>query len=373
MIVGVPKEIKDNENRVAATPAVVHDLKRYGHRIRIESGAGVGSGISDDEYRGAGAEIVSAYEAWCSDLVLKVKEPQPQECGYFHSGQIIFTYLHLAAAPELTIAMMQAGVVGIAYETVQTPDGGLPLLMPMSEVAGRMAVQMGAQYLEKAHGGRGVLLGGVPGVPSAEVVIIGGGTVGANAARIALGMGAHVTIIDIDIDRLRYLTDVFHGNLITVVSNSYNIARAVRYADLLIGAVLVPGAKAPHLVTADMVATMKPSSVIVDVAVDQGGCIETIDHATTHSDPVYVRHGVIHYAVANMPGVVPRTSTFALTNATHPYVMTLANQGLAAVTSSTALALGINVLNGALVYKAVADAHRLTYTPLADVLEKAGR
>jgi alanine dehydrogenase len=250
----------------------------------------------------------------------------PEEYCYFREGQLLFAYLHLAACPELTGELMQAGVQAIGYETVQLPNGSLPLLVPMSEVAGRMAVQIGARYLEKAEGGRGVLMGGVPGVPPAEVVIVGGGNVGANAARIALGLGAHVTILDRNIARLRYLTEVFPGNLTTVMSNTYNIERSVGYADLLIGAVLIPGAKTPHLVEERMVRSMKPGAVIVDVAVDQGGCIETVDHATTHSNPIYIKYGVIHYAVGNMPGAVPRTSTFALTHATHPYIMTLADR-----------------------------------------------
>ncbi|MBO2521073.1 MAG: alanine dehydrogenase [Firmicutes bacterium] len=372
MIVGVPKEIKDQENRVGMTPAGVEELvRRHGHRVLVERGAGEGSGIPDEEYAACGAEIVeSAEEVYArAELIVKVKEPLPSEYPFLREGQVLMTFLHLAPEPELTRTLLQRGVIGIAYETIQRPGGSLPCLMPMSEVAGRMAVQVGAKFLEKAMGGRGVLLGGVPGVPPAEVVIVGAGTVGASAAKIALGMGAHVTLIDINGDRLRYLAEVLHGNLITVMSNRYNIERAVRYADLLIGAVLVPGAKAPILVTDEMVQQMKPGSVIIDVAVDQGGCIETVDRATTHSHPTYVKHGVVHYAVPNMPGAVPRTSTLALTNATLPYVVEVANLGPAeAARRNPALAHGVNVWRGHVVHRAVAEAHSLPYTPLDEVL-----
>ena len=368
MRVGIPKEIKDNENRVAATPGVVTDLVRRGHKVLVEAGAGLGSGITNAEYAASGAELVDAATAWQADMVVKVKEPMPEEHKYFYPGQCIFTYLHLAADKELTLAMLNAKVAGVAYETIQLENGTLPLLAPMSEVAGRMAVQEGARFLEKSVGGRGILMGGVPGVPPAEVVIIGAGTVGAGAAKIALGMGANVTLLDTNIERLRFLADVYHGHLVTLASNSHNIATAVKSADLLIGAVLVPGARAPHLVTEAMIASMNPGAVVVDVAVDQGGCIETVDHATTHSDPVYIKHGIIHYAVANMPGAVARTSTYALTNATHPYILQLADNGTAAIKAQAPLAKGVNVIGGALVYEAVAKAHGLPYVPLAQVL-----
>ena len=371
MVIGVPKEIKPGEARVAIVPAGVEELVRRGHRVLVQTGAGRGSGISDEEYRAAGAVICQdAGEVYAqAELVLKVKEPLPSEWPMLRPGQVLFTYLHLAPDRALTQALLERGVVGIAYETIQLDDGSLPLLTPMSEVAGRMAVQVGAQYLERVHGGRGILLGGVPGVPAAEVVILGAGTVGYNAARIALGLGAHVTVLDINVARLRYLEEILHGNLITVVSNRYNIERAVRYADLLIGAVLIPGARAPKLVTEEMVRSMKEGAVIVDVAVDQGGCIETVDRATTHDDPVYVKHGVIHYAVANIPGAVPRTSTYALTNCTLPYVLELAERGWRdAVTANPALGRGVNVAAGQVTHRAVAQAHGLPYVPLEKVV-----
>lgn len=362
----------DHENRVGMTPAGVEELvKRYSHQVLVQKSAGEGSGIADDVYAAAGAEIVSeAAEVYArAELIVKVKEPLPAEYEYLREGHIVMTFLHLAAFPELTRFLADRGVIGIAYETIQRADGSLPCLMPMSEVAGRMSVQIGAQHLEKVKGGRGVLLGGVPGVPPAEVVIIGAGTVGANAARVALGMGAHVSLIDINAERLRHLEDVLHGKLMTVMSNRFNIERAVGYADLLIGAVLVPGAKAPTLVTEDMVKKMKPGSVIIDVAVDQGGCIETIDRATSHTSPTYVKHGVVHYAVPNMPGAVPRTSTYALTNATLPYVLEVANRGYReAARSNPALAKGFNVCHGRVVHRQVAAAHGLEYTPLEEVL-----
>lgn len=371
VVIGVPKEIKPGEARVAIVPAGVEELVRRGHRVLVQTGAGRGSGISDEEYRAAGAVIFQdAGEVYAqAELVLKVKEPLPSEWPMLRPGQVLFTYLHLAPDRALTQALLERGVVGIAYETIQLDDGSLPLLTPMSEVAGRMAVQVGAQYLERVHGGRGILLGGVPGVPAAEVVILGAGTVGYNAARIALGLGAHVTVLDINVARLRYLEEILHGNLITVVSNRYNIERAVRYADLLIGAVLIPGARAPKLVTEEMVRSMKEGAVIVDVAVDQGGCIETVDRATTHDDPVYVKHGVIHYAVANIPGAVPRTSTYALTNCTLPYVLELAERGWrGAVTANPALGRGVNVAAGQVTHRAVAQAHGLPYVPLEKVV-----
>ncbi|ABB14509.1 MULTISPECIES: alanine dehydrogenase [Carboxydothermus] len=371
MIIGVPKEIKNNENRVAITPAGVEALVAAGHKVVIENNAGLGSGITNEEYIKAGAEILpTAADVFAAaDMIMKVKEPLPPEYPLFKEGQILFTYLHLAPEPELTRALMEKKVVAIAYETIQLPNGSLPLLTPMSEVAGRMAVQIGARFLEKPQGGRGMLLGGVPGVPPAEVVIIGGGVVGTNAAKMAMGMGAHVTILDKSADRLRYLDDIFFGKITTMMSNSYNIAEAVKKADLLIGAVLIPGARAPKLVTEEMVKTMKPGSVIVDVAIDQGGCVETIDRVTTHQDPIYVKHGVVHYAVANMPGAVPRTSTFALTNVTLPYALAIANKGWErAVREDRALALGVNVLDGKVTCKAVADSLGLPYTPLEEIL-----
>lgn len=370
MIVGIPKEIKNNENRVAITPAGVTALVQSGHEVRIETNAGLGSGFTDDDFRAVGATIVpTAADAWAADMVMKVKEPLPQEYGFFREGLILFTYLHLAPEPELTKALMEKKVVAIAYETIQLDNGALPLLMPMSEVAGRMAVQIGAQFLEKPYGGKGVLLGGVPGVPKGEVVIVGGGIVGTNAAKMAVGLGANVTILDISADRLRQLDDLFQGRVQTLMSNSFNIANAVKKADLLIGAVLIPGARAPRLVTEEMVKNMAPGSVIVDVAIDQGGSIETIDRITTHDNPTYVKHGVIHYAVANMPGAVARTSTLALTNVTMPYALQLANKGYVdAILSNAALAKGVNVIEGKVTYKAVAEAHGVPYVPLQDVL-----
>lgn len=371
MIIGVPKEIKQGENRVAMTPAGVEELSKSGHTVIVERGAGAGSGIADEDYEAAGANMAedgrTVYER--GELIVKVKEPEPHEAAWLRPGQILFTYLHLAAVPELTRTLMERRVTAIGYETIQTDDGALPLLTPMSEVAGRMAVQIGAHLLEKTRGGRGVLLGGVPGVPPADVVIIGAGNVGAGAARITLGMGANVTLIDINTDRLRYLQETLHGNLITVMSNRFNIERAVKYADLLIGAVLVPGARAPQLVTEDMVRQMKPGSVIVDVAIDQGGCIATADRVTTHDNPTFVKHGVIHYAVANMPGAVPRTSTMALTNATLPYVQRLAARGFeAAVRADASLAKGVNCYAGHVTQSGVAEAHGLPYTPLHELL-----
>ncbi len=367
MIVGVPKEIKTLENRVAMTPGGVASLVKRGHEVLVQKGAGTGSGLSDAEYEAAGAKLVSVDEAWGAEMVVKVKEPIAPEYKYLRPDLILFTYLHLAAAEELTKAMLDSGVTGIAYETVQTADGALPLLVPMSEVAGRMATQEGAKYLEKSFGGRGVLLGGVPGVEPAEVVIIGGGTVGINAAKIAVGMGARVTILDVNHARLQYLDDVFSGRLVTLTSNEANIKEALKRADVLVGAVLIPGAKAPHLVTRDMLPLMKEGSVIVDVAVDQGGCVETIK-PTTHAEPTYVVDGVVHYGVANMPGAVPRTSTFALTNQTLPYAIELAEKGLAALGEDPALLRGLNTYKGKLTYAAVAEAFGLPYTPPAEAL-----
>jgi len=370
MIIGVLKEIKNNESRVAITPAGVEVLSKAGHNVIIEDQAGKGSRISNEDYIAAGAIIISspAEVFRIADMIMKVKEPQPQEYNLFKEGQILFTYLHLAAEPELTQALLTKKVAGIAYETIQLENGTLPLLTPMSEVAGRMAVQIGARFLEGPEGGKGMLLGGVPGVPPAEVVIIGGGIVGTNAAKMALGMGAHVTVLDKNTERLRYLDDIFANRITTITSNTYNIANAVEKADLLIGAVLVPGAKAPRLVQEEMVKSMEPGSVIVDVAIDQGGSIATIDHVTTHKDPVYERFGVIHYSVANMPGAAARTSTYALTNATLPYALELANKGLDALKDNVALSLGVNVYEGKVTYAAVAKALNLEYTPLSELI-----
>ena len=365
MIIGVPREIKPGEERVALTPAGVRALVQAGHRVLVERGAGLGSSIRDEEYTREGATTAVSDEVWAqAELVLKVKEPLPQEYPRLRAGQVVFTYLHLAAVPELAQALKAADGIAIAYETVQRADGSLPLLAPMSEVAGRLAVQEGAFYLAKAHGGRGILLAGVPGVPPGNVVVLGAGTVGVNAARIALGLGADISILDINLDRLRAVDDLFHGRVITLVSNSFNIDQVLRRADLLVGAVLVAGARAPVLVTKEMVATMKEGSVIVDVAVDQGGSIETI-RPTTLLDPTYVVSGVVHYGVANMPALVPRTSTFALTNATLPYVLALAGRGpVEAVRRDPALARGVNVWRGRLAHPVVAEALGEPATPL---------
>ncbi|GED66579.1 alanine dehydrogenase [Brevibacillus reuszeri] len=372
MIIGVPKEIKNNENRVGLTPAGVSSYKQAGHRVLVESSAGLGSGFGNEDYVAAGAEILqTAAEVWSqADMICKVKEPLPAEYPYFRENQILFTYLHLAPEKELTEQLIAKKVVAIAYETIQMDDGSLPLLIPMSEVAGRMSVQIGAQYLQKQEGGKGVLLSGVPGVLPGRVVIVGGGIVGTNAAKMAVGLGANVTLLDINANRLRELDDMFAGRLQTLISNHYNIAEAVRQADLLIGAVLIPGARAPRLVTEEMVKTMSAGSVIVDVAIDQGGSIETVDRITTHSDPTYVKHGVVHYSVANMPGAVPRTSTIALSNVTLPYGLLLAGKGYrAAISHHRALARGVNVLNGHIVYEAVAKSLQLPYTPLDDIMQ----
>ncbi len=370
MDIGIPKEIKSNENRVAITPAGVKSLTNHGHTVFVEQGAGLGSRISDDEYKQAGATILPVAEVWAkSEMIIKVKEPLPQEYGFFRENLILFTYLHLAPEPELTKALLDKKVVGIAYETVQLPNNSLPLLAPMSEVAGRMATQIGAQLLSKPYGGVGILLGGVPGVKAGKVTIIGGGSVGTGAAKIAIGLGAHVTILDTNMDRLRYLDDIFGSRVQTLASNPLNIAESVRESDLVVGAVLIPGAKAPKLVTTDMVKSMHPGSVIVDVAIDQGGSVETIDRITTHDNPTYEAYGVIHYSVANMPGAVPRTSTFALTNVTIPYALTLADKGWKkACKDDTALAKGINTCQGHICYKAVAEAMDMPYTPVETVL-----
>lgn len=369
MVVGVPREIKPGEQRVALTPAGAQALVERGHRVLVECQAGAGSGFRDDEYAKVGAVPASVGEVWAeADLVLKVKEPLGEEHGRLRAGQVLFTYLHLAPAPELTGVLRRAGVIALAYETVQRADGSLPLLTPMSEVAGRLAVQEGAFYLGRAHGGRGILLSGVPGVPRGNVVILGAGTVGVNAAKAAVGLGADVAILDVNVDRLRWADDLFRGQVVTLYSSSYNVAEVVRRADLLIGAVLVPGARAPRLVTEAMVATMKEGAVIVDVAVDQGGCVETI-HPTTLLEPVYRVSGVVHYGVANMPALVPRTSTFALTNATLPYVLALADLGVVrAVREDPVLARGVNVWRGAVVHPGVAASLGEAPTPLDRLL-----
>ncbi|MDG0875222.1 alanine dehydrogenase [Paenibacillus thiaminolyticus] len=359
MKIGVPKEIKTNERRVALTPSGAHALVQDGHQVILERGAGVGSGFEDEEYARVGAAIApEAGAVWGeADLIVKVKEPLPEETAFFRSNQTLFTYLHLAAVPYLAEALIQSGTCSLAYETVQLPNGKLPLLTPMSEIAGKMSVQIGSHLLESYVGGRGVLLGGVPGVPPEEVVIIGGGAVGTNAAKIALGMGARVTILDLNIDRLRELDDLFEGRVTTVVSQPFYVEEAVRHADLLVGAVLVPGAKAPRIVSEAMVKQMKPGSVIVDVAIDQGGSIATMDRVTTHEHPTFVKHGVIHYAVANMPGAVPRTSTLALAHATLPYVRKLASLGLEeAIHRAPELRGGLTTYEGGIVHRVVAEA-----------------
>jgi len=371
MIIGVPKEIKTAENRVGATPAGVDMLVKAGHKVLIEKEAGAGSGFSDKEYRQAGAKIVpTAADAWEAEIVLKVKEPIEPEIQFFREDLLLFTYLHLAnpKLDNLTRHLVEKKVIAVAYETVELADGMLPLLEPMSEVAGRMSAQVAAHYLEKPSGGRGKLLGGVPGVVPCTVVVIGVGTVGRNAVEMALGMGASVTALDLRIDRLRHLSEIFSGNLVTLSSNPHSVAEAVKRADVVIGAVLVTGARAPRVVTREMVRSMRPGSVIVDVAIDQGGCIET-SRPTTHTDPIYVEEGVIHYCVTNMPGAVPRTSTYALTNATLPYALQLANRGFVeAVKSNATLAKGVNVYKGEITCEGVASAHGLECTPLEMLL-----
>jgi alanine dehydrogenase len=363
MIIGVPREIKANENRVSLVPVGAQTLKRQGHTVLVEHNAGAGTGFDDDSYAAAGAQIIPTPQEIYSraDMIMKVKEPLAPEYFLIRKGQIVFTYFHFASSKELTEAMMRTRCTAIAYETVQKSDGSLPLLIPMSEVAGRMAPQEGAKYLEKAMGGRGILLGGVPGTEPGDVVVIGGGIVGTNAAKIAAGLGARVTILDNNLYRLRYLEDVMPKNVTTMMSNHYNILKCVRKADLTIGAVLIPGAKAPHLVTRDMLKEMKPGSVIIDVSVDQGGCVETCK-PTTHENPTYVVDGVLHYCVANMPGAVPFTSTVALTNATLPYAAEIAGKGFAQALSTNAeLRLGLNMFDGKITYKGVADAFGLPW------------
>ena len=365
MRVGIPTEIKVQEFRVGITPAGVHALKEAGHTVLVQKGAGLGSMITDEEYVAAGAQMVAtAKECWDCDMVVKVKEPLAPEYDLFHEGLILYTYLHLAPEPALTKALLEKKVIGIAYETVQFDNGFLPLLAPMSEVAGRMATQVGAQMLTKIEGGMGLLMGGTAGVQAAHVVILGAGTVGLSAAKVAMGMGARVTILDSNLFRLRQIDDLFGGRIQTLASNAFNIAAATKDADLLVGSVLIPGALTPKLVTEAMVKTMKPGSAIVDVAIDQGGCFET-SRPTTHEDPVYYVDGILHYCVANIPGAVPYTSTLALTNATLPYAIQLADKGWRrACRENRELELGLNIVQGKVVYKPVADAWGLDYEPL---------
>jgi alanine dehydrogenase len=368
MLIGLPKEIKDNENRVGLTPGVVKALTKRGHRVLVQSGAGEGSAVSDAEYQAAGAEIVShAADAWAAQLVVKVKEPVAAEYGYLRHDLLLFTFLHLASNPPLTEVLLASATTAIAYETVQVA-GSLPLLTPMSEVAGRMATQVGAVYLQKSHGGRGVLMGGVPGVASAQVAVLGAGIVGMNAARVAVGMGAQVTVLDISHDRLKYLDDLYCGQLHTRISNEDNLEEVLYQADLVIGAVLIPGGRAPWLITREMLPNMRKGAVIVDVAVDQGGCVETT-RPTTHSNPTYEVDGIVHYCVANMPGAVPRTSTFALNNQTAVYIMQLADQGLAAIKLNAALQSGLNTYRGSVTYAAVAAAFNLPCLEVLAVLD----
>ena len=369
MIIGVPKEVKDHETRVGIIPGSVTALREAGHQVLVQAGAGTGSSIPDDEYKHAGATILpDAAQIWQADLVVKVKEPQPAEYPFFRPGLVLFTYLHLAPLPELTAELLKTRVSSIAYETIRESDGSLPLLTPMSEVAGRMAVQVGAQYLEAPNGGRGILLGGVPGVKPSNVVILGGGVVGHNAAKMAVGLGARVTIIDRSLNRLRELDDIYSSQIVTLASNSWTIRESLRHADLVVGAVLIPGASAPRLVRRDMLAVMKKGSVMVDVSIDQGGCFET-SRATTHTDPVYVVDGVLHYCVSNMPAAVPHTSTFGLTNATAPYLMALASHGLEdACRRSEAIRQGVNTYQGHITYAGVAESQGRPWKELSAVM-----
>lgn len=370
MIIGVPKEVKNNENRVALTPAGTQELVKRGHTVYVQRSAGIGSGFEDESYADAGAKLISdAAEVFeRAEMIMKVKEPVEQEWGLVREGQLLFTYFHFASYEPLTRAMVNSGAICLAYETVERADGSLPLLIPMSEVAGRMAIQEGAKYLEKPLKGRGVLLGGVPGVKPAKVLILGGGIVGTNAAKIAAGMGADVTIVDVNLHRLRYLDDVMPKNVRTMMSNEYGIRELVKDHDLIVGAVLIPGAKAPRLITRDMLKLMRPGTVLVDVAVDQGGCIETCT-PTTHENPTFIIDDVVHYCVANMPGAVPYTSTLALTNATLPYAVRLANYGWKKSCSENPdLKLGLNIIEGKVVYKAVADAFSLPYHDVSTFL-----
>jgi alanine dehydrogenase len=370
MIIGIPKEIKEGENRVALTPAGAHALVRAGHTVLVEENAGQASGLSDDEYVRESAQIVSSNKEIFSsaDLVVKVKEPLPVEWPLLREGQILFTYLHLASSEVLTRALLERRIIAVAYETVQDKYGRLPLLVPMSEIAGRMSVQVAAQYLESNYNGRGILLSGVPGVPAAEVVILGCGIVGLNAAKIAVGLGAHVTVFDVSHDRLKYIDDIMSGRVTTVYSTSYAIKAATVWADVLIGAVLVTGARAPLLVTHEMVSRMKPGAVIVDVSIDQGGCVETI-RPTTHKEPVYLVHNVVHYAVPNIPATVPRTSTYALTNATLPHIEEIASKGIRkAVSDNPLLSSGINCAGGVVTHQAVAESFQMKWKPWNKVI-----
>jgi alanine dehydrogenase len=370
MIIGVPKEIKNNENRVAVTPAGITEFRKHGHTIYVQTEAGKGSGFSDEQYAEAGATILSTIEEVyaAADMIVKVKEPIESEYSLIKENQLLFTYFHFASSEPLTHAMIERKAVCLAYETVERTDRSLPLLIPMSEVAGRMAVQEGAKYLEKPMGGFGILLGGVAGVKPANVLVLGGGIVGTQAAKMAAGLGANVTIVDISLARLRYLEDIMPANVDTVMSNEYNIRELVQSSILIIGGVLIPGAKAPSLITKDMLKLMKPGTVMVDVAIDQGGCFET-SHATTHEDPIYEVDGVVHYCVANMPGAVPYTSTLALTNATLPYALQLANKGWkTACADNEELRKGLNVVNGKVVFKGVSDAWNLPFTAVSEML-----
>lgn len=370
MVIGVPKEIKNNENRVALTPAGVTELRKHGHTVYVQVNAGESSGFEDEEYIAAGAQMLPTIEDvyGIAEMIMKVKEPIASEYNLIKENQLLFTYFHFASSDELTQAMLAKKAVCLAYETVERPDRSLPLLVPMSEVAGRMAIQEGAKYLEKPLKGRGILLGGVPGVKPANVLVLGGGIVGTQAAKMAAGLGAHVTIMDVSLPRLRYLSDIMPPNVQTMMSNEYNIREMIKVCDLIVGAVLIPGAKAPHLITRDMLSLMRPGTVLVDVAVDQGGCIETC-RPTTHEDPTYIIDGVVHYCVANMPGAVPYTSTVALTNATLPYALQLADKGWQqACRDNKDLQLGLNVVDGKVVYKGVADAFGMPLTPVSDVL-----
>jgi len=367
MKIGIPKEIKAQENRVSVIPSGVMSFVDAGHEVYIEKDAGIGSGFTDEEYVKAGGQILdTAKEVYdAADMIYKVKEPLESEYGYLREGQILFTYLHLAPDVSQTRALIDAKVTGIAYETVQLENGFLPLLSPMSEIAGRMSVQVGAYLLQKANNGSGILLGGVPGVAPGHVVIIGGGIVGINAAKMAVGLGARVTILDVSVERLNYIHDILSTRVVTLMSNSYNVSKAVAEADLVIGAVLIPGAKAPKIVTENMIMNMNPGSVLVDVAIDQGGSIETIDKLTSHENPYYIKHGIIHYSVPNMPGAVPRTSTFALSNATIPYALQIANKGAeTAMRDNPALMKGLNVYKGKITNEAVAKAQGLLYEPV---------
>ena len=370
MLIGIPTEVKNNEYRVGMTPASVHALVAAGHQVIVQEGAGLGSGIPNEEYNEAGAELVpdAATVYGRAEMVVKVKEPVASEYPLLKRGQTLFTYLHLAPLPELTDVLLEREITGIAYETIEDRQGRLPLLTPMSEVAGRMAVVVGASFLQKAHGGRGTLIAGVPGVPAGDVVVLGGGIVGLNSIKMAHGLGAFVTVLDTNLDRLREIDDLFHGAVTTLASNQYNLRASLRRADLFIGAVLIPGRSAPKLVTREMLGLMKEGAVVVDVAVDQGGCLETT-HPTTHSDPVYTVDGIVHYCMANMPGAVPRTSTFALNNATLPYALALANKGVhKAVQGDPGLLLGVNTYRGHITYQAVADSQGRPYKAFTELV-----